>query len=147
MTKRAKARRAIPTPTSLESRLLPSFVPTWIGQDGHDSVGTAAPSPNDYQDIHIHLSGLKPVGVRDVQVYRLGGDAWDTGINASFRTTSGDPSRGDLFLEPYHSDGLGQPYQIIRVTYSDDTQESYESMGSATEVDANLRVPGRGMSA
>ena len=145
--RRATARRAIPTLTPLEQRRLLSFTPTWIGQNGSDFVGTVARSPNDYQDVVIHLSGLKTT-VSEIYVQRYGGDIWDytpsSSSNAFFQTDSSDQSQGELYLEPYHTDV--PVLELIRVTYQDGTSED-STLSNTGPVDANLRDPGRGLSA
>ena len=148
--RRATARRAIPTLTPLEQRHLLSFTATWIGQNGSDFVGTVARSPNDYQDVVIHLSGLKTT-VSEIYVQRYGGGAWDykpsSSTNAFFQASSGNPEQGDLYLEPYFNDPTNYWYELIRVFYVDGSKEDYTTLHSGTPVDANLRVPGRGLSA
>ena len=148
--RRATARRAIPTLTPLEQRRLLSFTPTWIGQNGSDFVGTVAPSPNDYQDVVIHLSGLSNT-VSEIYVQRYGGGAWDykpsSSTNAFFQASSGNPEQGDLYLEPYFNDPTNYWYELIRVFYIDGSKEDYTTLHSGTPVDANLRDPGRGLSA
>jgi len=105
--RRATARRAIPTLTPLEQRRLLSFTPTWIGQNGSDFVGTVARSPNGYQDVAIHLSGLSNT-VSEIYVQRYGGGAWDykpsSSTSAFFQASSGNPEQGDLYIEPYFND-------------------------------------------
>ena len=148
--RRATARRAIPTLTPLEQRQLLSFTATWIGQNGSDFVGTVARSPNDYQDVVIHLSGLKTT-VSEIYVQRYGGGAWDykpsSSTNAFFQASSGHPEQGDLYLEPYFNDPTNYWYELMRVFYVDGSKEDYTTLHSGTPVDANLRVPGRMLSA
>ena len=145
--RRATARRAIPILTPLEQRQLLSFTATWVGQNGSDFVGTVARSPNDYQDVVIHLSGLKTT-VSEIYVQRYGGDIWDytpsSSSNAFFQTDSSDQSQGELYLEPYHTDV--PVFELIRVTYQDGTSED-STLSNTGPVDANLRDPGRGLSA
>ena len=147
--RRATARRVIPTLTPLEQRHLLSFTATWIGQNGSDFVGTVARSPNDYQDIVIHLSSLKTT-VSEIYVQRYSGGAWDykpsSSTNAFFQA-SGDPKQGDLYLEPYFNDPTNYWYELIRVFYVDGSKEDYTTLHSGTPVDANLRVHGRELSA
>ena len=147
--KRATARRAIPTLTLLEQRHLLSFTPTWIGQNGSDFVGTVARSPNDYQDVVIHLSDLKTT-VSEIYVQRYGGGAWDykpSSSTSAFFQASGDPKQGDLYLEPYFNDPTNYWYELTRVFYVDGSKEDYTTLHSTTSVDANLRVHGRELSA
>src|SRR5271166_1125374 len=148
--RRATARRAIPILTPLEQRYLLSFTATWIGQDGSDFVGTVARSPNDYQDVVIHLSGLSNT-VSEIYVQRYGGGAWDytpsSSTNAFFQASSGNPEEGDLYLEPYFNDPINYWYELIRVSYVDGSTEEYTTLLSGTPVDPNLRDPGRELSA
>src|SRR5271157_5598484 len=148
--RRATARRAIPTLTPLEQRHLLSFTPTWIGQNGSDFVGTVARSPNDYQDVVIHLSGLSNT-VSEIYVQRYGGGAWDykpsSSTSAFFQASSGNPEQGELYLEPYFNDPTNYWYELIRVFYVDGSKEDYTTLHSGTPVDANLRDPGQGLSA
>ena len=152
--RRATTRRVIPMLTPLEQRRLLSFTPTWIGQDGSDFVGTVAGSPNDYQDIHIHLSGLSSSStnpVSAIHVQRYGGATWEytpsSSTNAFFQASGGNPEQGDLYLEPYFNDPTNYWYELIRVFYVDGSKEDYTTLHSGTPVDANLRDPGRGLSA
>jgi len=148
--RRATARRAIPILTPLEQRHLLSFTATWIGQNGSDFVGTVARSPNDYQDVVIHLSGLSNT-VSEIYVQRYGGGAWDytpsSSTNAFFQASSGNPEEGDLYLEPSFNDPINYWYELIRVSYVDGSTEDYTTLHSGTPVDPNLRDPGRELSA
>ena len=150
MAGRVKTRRVAPALTPLEPRHLLAFTPTWIGQVGSDFVGTVARSPNDYQDIRIHLSGLSNT-VAQIRVQRFTGGAWSytpgSSTNAFFQAAPDDPTRGDLYLEPYFDDPDNFWYELIRVTYVDGSYEDYTQLHSTTSVDANLRVPGRELSA
>jgi hypothetical protein len=120
MARRAKTRRVIPTLTPLEQRRLLSFTPTWIGQDGSDFVGYVARSPNDYQDIHIRLSGLSNT-VSAIHVQRDGGTTWDytpsSSSSAFFRRVKSrwEPGSsgfsglfsGRILSSPHHRKDLG----------------------------------------
>ena len=148
--RRATARRAIPTLTPLEQRQLLSFTATWVGQNGSDFVGSVARSPNDYQDVVIHLSGLKTT-VSEIYVQRYSGGAWDykpsSSTNAFFQASRSYPKQGDLYLEPYFNDPINYWYELIRVSYVDGSTEDYTTLHSGTPVDPNLRDPGRELSA
>jgi hypothetical protein len=152
MARRAKTRRVIPTLTPLEQRCLLSIGFTWKGQDGSDFVGYVARTPNDYQDIHIQLDGLKDTTtVSKIYVQRDRGTDWtytpSSSSSAFFQTVSGDPKHGDLYLEPWNTDtDLNHKYWLT-VTYADGSTEPVATLLSGSPVDANLRVPGRALSA
>lgn len=145
-----KRRRFSPLVGTLEERRLLSLSALYLGQDGHDYVGTEGTlvqqSPNDYQDVHIRLDGLsRPASsVVSVQVSRYGGGGWawtpSGGKNAMFLPDPSNPQAGDLFFEPYFADPAGTYYEAIIVQYADGTTEKTQTTSTAA-VDPNLRMP------
>ncbi|OJW18841.1 MAG: hypothetical protein BGO49_17610 [Planctomycetales bacterium 71-10] len=148
-------RRFAPGVAALERRRLLTLSAIWLGQDGGDYVGTEGTlvqqSPNDYQDVHLRLTGLaagKSVARVDVERYGGGGWTWSPagGKNAMFLPGPADASSADLYFEPYFADPAGTLYQAIRVTYADGSTEQ-TSVRSTTAVDPMSRVPGAGLRA
>ncbi|WP_165068516.1 discoidin domain-containing protein [Paludisphaera rhizosphaerae] len=146
-----RPRRFAPGVAALEERRLLSLSAVYLGQDGHDYVGTEGTlvqqSPNDYQDVHIRLTGMsQPASsVVSVQVQRFGGGAWSWstsgGKNAMFLPDSTNSQVGDVFFEPYFADPAGTNYQAIIVRYANGSTEATQ-VYSTSAVDPNLRMPG-----
>ncbi|APW61930.1 discoidin domain-containing protein [Paludisphaera borealis] len=154
MRKHAKRRAFTPRLAVLEQRRLLALTATWIGQDGSDFVGTEGlinpQRPNDYQDIHIHLTGLSSVAVASVTVTKpvSGGWVWNplgNWSNAVYKPAAA-PGAGDLYMEPEAADPAGTLYDAIRVVYADGTFET-TSMTTGSAVDPNLRTPGEQVTA
>lgn len=121
----------------------------WIGQDGHDLVGTSnAPGPNDIQDIHLALVGLDPR--RDIALVAVSmpnGSVWEYSPEhrhwwAEIRRRK-DASQADVFLEPAPPD-LSGPWHVI-VRYGDGSQDQADFRGR--RVDPRLRVAAAGVKA
>lgn len=155
MPKPSRRRRFAPGVIALERRRLLTLSVIWLGQDGGDYVGTEGTlvqqSPNDYQDVHLRLTGLaagKSVARVDVERYGGGGWSWSPagGKNAMLLPGAADASSADFYFEPYFADPAGTLYQAIRVTYADGSSEQ-TSLRSTTAVDPNLRAPGAGLRA
>lgn len=144
---RPQRRRAtFVTVGALEERLLMASQAVsgiWLGQDGHDVVGSAQNAPpNDIQDIHIAISNL-PTDRTVVRVETLGygGGRWvyngpwgatPTGwIQAPGATTA------DLFLDPYMVE-TGRLF-FVSLTYDDGTNFVCQVQGGTA--DPNLRMP------
>ena len=89
----------------------------WLGQDGHDSVGySSARAGNDYQDVHLRLSGLPTR--RQIVHARLGGDGGDEwqfqGPPSSWLVdVVRKPGAGsaDLYFEPCRKE-TGRPFNL-----------------------------------
>jgi len=150
MRNNVKKRTFTPTLTALESRRLMALAAAWIGQDGGDLAGTEGlvnpQRPNDYQDIHIRLSGLSASSsVAHIAITKpvRGGWTWDAAggwSNAVFLLDAA-PGSGDLYMEPDAADPAGTLYEAIRVDYADGSSET-TSMRTGTAVDPNLRTAG-----
>jgi hypothetical protein len=128
-----------------ERRLLsgPGLSGTWLGQDGHDLVGSSSvPGPDGVQDMHIAISGLpanRTVVFADVQ--GLGGGDWEYNgpfgpWAAALVRTAGSTS-ADLYLEPYQVE-TGRPFSV-QFRYDDGTTDGFWVTGGTA--DPNLRMP------
>jgi hypothetical protein len=105
----AVASRASDSPLRLpDTPLLVTSRPygTWLGQDGHDLVGTSEKAGgNGVQDIHISLAGL-PAGqtIASAEIKGQGGDAWQTdpppGSGRAELVRNALSTRADLYFEP-----------------------------------------------
>jgi len=156
MRRNPKRRSFAPRLLSLEQRRLLALAATWLGQDGSDFVGTESSllsqSPNDYQDIHLRLSGLAfPSNtITRVQVAKYGGGGWTWNANgqkgALFQPDAANPAAGDLFMEPATADPAGTWYEKIRVDYANGAFEETQ-LKTGTAVDPNLRTPGKELGA
>jgi hypothetical protein len=155
MSKRINSRRVKRIPLAietLENRLLFSVIAACLGQDGHDYVGTAiqsAPQPNDYQDIHVSLSGLSesPANIKSIVIGRHGGDAWGwtpTLSQAADLISSGS-STGDLYLEPFNNDPSTAYFDNITIVYNDLSTESAYNVTFGHAINSNLRVAGKSL--
>ncbi len=116
----------------------------WVGQDGHDLVGTSSVvAPSDVQDIHIRLSGL-PAGREIVSgvIRPLGGGEWfykgPQGPAAAALVRPKGATTADLYLEPYQVE-TGRPFQIT-LQFADRSQADFWVKGG--RADPNLRMPG-----
>ena len=139
----------------MEPRRLLALAAIWIGQDGSDFAGTeglvSPQRPNDYQDIHLQLTGLSNAAVTRIEVTKpvSGGWTWDAGggwSNAVYRPDAASPGAGDLYMEPETADPAGTLYQDIHVVYADGTSEDTQ-LTTGTAVDPNLRTPGEQLAA
>ena len=156
MRRHPKRRAFAPRLAVLEQRRLLALTATWLGQDGSDFVGAESSllsqRPNDYQDIHLRLTGLSlpNTTITRVQVNRYGGGGWTwdaTGKQgALFLPDASNPSAGDLFMEPRAADPAGTWYERIRVDYANGTFEETQ-LNTGTAVDPNLRAPGKELEA
>ena len=121
----------------------------WIGQDGHDLVGTAAtPGPSDVQDIHLALQGL-PAGAKVVSgtVRGEGGGEWKVGgapgtwlalvVKPPGATTA------DVYIEPYQVE-TGRSFEI-QVGFDDGRSATIPVRGG--KADHRLRVASARMEA
>jgi hypothetical protein len=116
----------------------------WIGQDGHDLVGSPSSGPNDVQDIHFVLSNLPPD--REVVFLRIladGSGGWQfdgkTKQPWTARIVRAPGSReADVYLEPI--DRKWARAFAVQVRLSDGSQSEFRMRGG--EVDENLRMPG-----
>ncbi len=115
MRRHPRRRAFAPSLTVLEPRRLLALAATWLGQDGSDFAGTEGlinpQRPNDYQDIHLHLTGLSGAAVARVTVTKAGGQLWAWGPNAPenavYRPDAAHPGSGDFYMEPLGADPAG----------------------------------------
>jgi hypothetical protein len=136
----------------LEARHVLSGPPsaTWVGQDGHDLVGSSSTAgPDGVQDIHVALSGLpagNPVVFADIQ--GLGGGEWQ------FHGSPGGPwaaalvqgqgaTTADVYFDPSQVE-TGRPFSIT-LRYADGTTDSLWFQGGSA--DPNLRMPSASIAA
>lgn len=137
---------------SLEGRVLLAEMAAWMGQTNTDLVGRDGRNPDGYQDIDIRLLGLDPTrSVSRVDVQRAGGGLWAATTSLSSnavlvrsqdQTTGAWANQADLYLEPYFNDPTNTKYELIRITYSDNTSAVIRDLYSTSPVDNNLRVQG-----
>jgi hypothetical protein len=136
----------------LETRQVLSGPPsgTWIGQDGHDLVGSSSTAgPDGVQDIHVALSGLpagNPVAFADIQ--GLGGGEWQFhgqpgGPWAAALVQGQGATTADLYFDPTQVEN-GRPFSI-QLTYADGTTSSLWVQGGTA--DPNLRMPDASLAA
>jgi F5/8 type C domain/Malectin domain len=151
MRKHAKRRSFRPNLTLLEQRRLLSFTPTWIGQDGSDftgSEGKVLPQrPDDYQDVHIRLTGLSTTAtVTRVVLSKPGSGAWDWNPsakweNAVYRPDTAHPGQGDFYME---APPPGTVFEKFRVEYNNGSYDEVSySVSVPASINPNLRVTGK----
>jgi hypothetical protein len=121
----------------------------WVGQDGHDYVGTSRqPGGNEVQDIHVVLGGLDSRRkVATVVVTGDGADQWEFGTGRScwrveLRRAPGSRI-ADLFLEPARLEA-GRSFHVV-IGYEDGTKREADFRGK--KADPNRKMPGRSLSA
>ncbi len=119
----------------------------WIGQDNHDLVQVGGASGgNGIQDLHLHVSGLKPSAVKQIiavcrfpnqlRVWRL-----DTSQSPHWRLAIARAdlaSEAELYLEPASVDAFGLKFELT-VTYSDGAT-SKSSTTATTHTSDQLKV-------
>ncbi|GAC1470050.1 MAG: hypothetical protein NVSMB9_14680 [Isosphaeraceae bacterium] len=144
---RPRSRKFLPAVTLLEARSLLSTIPTatWIGQDGHDLAGGAAPlAGNGVQDIHLTLAGLP--ADRSIASMRLdgyGGGGWIVNVGPYNSTFSGALIRAngattaDLYVDPYRVE-TGREFTIV-LAYDNSSTDTMTMAGGVA--DPNLRMP------
>lgn len=115
----------------------------WLGQDGHDVVGTVKDGPlNDVQDMHIAVSNL-PSGhtVVKADVFGYGGGQWSYngpwGPSPAGWIQSPGATTADLYLDPYMVE-TGRSF-TVNLVYEDGTTAVFQFQGGTA--DPNLRMP------
>lgn len=115
----------------------------WLGQDGHDLVGTApTPGPSDVQDIHFHLTGLPPgAKVASATVRAAGGGEWKLGGPPgswlALVVKAPGASSADVYIEPYQAE-TGRTFEI-GLTFDDGRSTTIVVRGG--KADHRLRMP------
>lgn len=154
LNSRASRRRWHPSLLEhLEGRFLLSESASWVGQNNADLVGRDGTSPDGYQDIQVHLSGLDTQrAIQSIYVQRYSGGAWlasgrpsdNAVVGRSFDEATGTWSAdAELDLEPYFDDPSNFLYELVRITYADSSTAVITDLRSTTPVDPSLRVRGR----
>ena len=121
----------------------------WIGQDGHDLVGTSpTPGPSDVQDVHFVLGGLPQRSkVVAATVRAEGGGEWKLGGPAGSWLALVDKRTGsstaDVYIEPYQVE-TGRSYEI-QLTFDDGRSATIPVRGG--RADPKLRMPSARMEA
>ncbi len=116
---------------------------TWIGQDGHDYVGTSSTiAPDGVQDIHIGLTGLPADrSIAWIDMQGLGGGESEYngpyGVAAIAVQRASGSTTADLFVDPYQVE-TGRPFQFT-IRYDDGSTSGFWVQGGAA--DPNLRMP------
>ncbi|HEX8200793.1 MAG TPA: hypothetical protein VF590_09915, partial [Isosphaeraceae bacterium] len=118
---------------------------SWLGQDGHDLVGSAtALAGNDVQDIHVLLRGLPPGReVHFISVRGLGGGEWQYRTDGPFNPWRAALARtaqaptADLYLDPYRPEA-GRPFAVT-IRYDDGSTAEFDLRGG--KADPDLRMP------
>lgn len=131
--------------------LLAGAAPTgrWIGQDGHDLVGTApTPGPSGVQDMRFALHGL-PAGskVASASVRAEGGGEWKLGGPAgswlALVVKAPGSTTADVYIEPYQVE-TGRLFEI-QLTFDDGRSATITVRGG--KADHRLRVASARMEA
>jgi hypothetical protein len=118
------------------------FSARWIGQDGHDLVGpSAAPGPNDVQDVHLGLTGLPArAAIEWLTVEGLGGGTWSYNVRPeAWRAAvvrKPGATTADVYFEPFQNE-TGRPFTVVVKLDNGRTLEARLAGGKA---DPNLRV-------
>lgn len=117
----------------------------WLGQDGHDVVGSASGvKPSDIQDIHIVLGNLPPRGIASLRVMGHGADEWrypGQGTWTAVIQRKPGARTADLFLEPTRVE-KGRSFEI-QIEFDGGTKTTIYVRGG--KADPNLRMPGEAM--
>ena len=121
----------------------------WVGQDGHDLVGTApAPGPSGVQDLHFVLHGL-PAGSKVVSatVRAEGGGEWKLGGPAgswlALVVKAPGAATADVYIEPYQVE-TGRSFEI-QVGFDDGRSATVHVRGG--KADNRLRAASAWMEA
>jgi len=115
----------------------------WLGQDGHDVVGySPARAGNEYQDVHVRLSGLPPRReVVHAKLAGLGGDEWQYKGPPSSWLVEVERKPGsaaaDLYFEPCRKE-TGRPFELNLKFDDGSTAGCWIDGGKA---DPDLRTP------
>jgi len=119
----------------------------WVGQDGHDFVGTYAnAAKSGIQDLHFTLAGLSPRSKIVSAVVRGEGDGeWKfNGPPNSWLAlivTRPGGAAADVYVEPYRIEP-GRQFDF-HLTFADNRTVAFSCRGG--KADPNLRMPGTGI--
>ncbi|MHC5541810.1 hypothetical protein ACYOEI_26630, partial [Singulisphaera rosea] len=151
--KGTRRRKVNPSVTRLEERVQLSAVVHWVGQDGHDFVGTGTTRPNDYQDVHLQLTGLKTdaqgnnVPIQSISLVRFSGGEGATYLLNNPAGSSGylaytGPGTADFYYDPIQADPAGTLFDQFIITYATGSEnDPFQIPAGATTVNPNLRMP------
>jgi hypothetical protein len=121
----------------------------WVGQDGHDFVGTyTQAAKSDIQDLHFILSGLPPRSkVASAVVKGEGGGQWNfngpPGSWLALIVPRAGGAAADLYVEPYIVE-KGRNFEF-QLTFDNGRTTTIFCRGG--KADPNLRMPGTSLEA